>query len=426
MQAFLARSRKAVRNQRWLRWFGAAAAVAVMILAVVAYYSMLRTRQKEKELATVQIAQGSLSREQEALKEQLKGLTADKGATHADRDRIAKERAAVQEQLNKSQQDSDKLEAQTVEASMLLVQNVSIVKTLQSQLAAAQSERDAAVKARQAAEANSAQLAKNLAQAQEALRLVNEARQQAEAKLAQPVKAPESAPAPPVVLPETASPVANKAPAPPTQSVKPPMTNRKDGLIYVWIPPGSFTMGCSPGDKECEADEKPHAEQIANGFWLSQTEVTQAAWKKVKGNNPSQFIGNQLPVEHVDWNEAGVYCKAIGGRLPIEKEWEYAARAGTTDARYGELDAIGWYRGNSGAKPHTVRLKQANAFGLYDMLGNVFEWTDTNYDGSFSFKVVRGGSWSSDSIFVRASARIRLGPEGRDSGVGFRCVWEQR
>jgi len=146
--------------------------------------------------------------------------------------------------------------------------------------------------------------------------------------------------------------------------------NLKDGLKYVFIPAGKFIMGCSRGDTECRSGENPpHAEQIANGFWLGKTEVTQAAWKKVNiGANPSHFPGDQLPVDSVDWNQAGAYCKAIGGRLPTEKEWEYAARRGTTSPRYGDLDAIAWYPANSGRTTHPAGVKQANAFGLYDML----------------------------------------------------------
>ena len=197
--------------------------------------------------------------------------------------------------------------------------------------------------------------------------------------------------------------------------------NPKDGLTYVWIPAGSFTMGCSPGDTECDSDEKPaHTEQIANGFWLGQTEVTQAAWKRVMKNNPSFFKGDQLPVENVDWNQASAYCKAIGGRLPTEKEWEYAARAGTAGARYGALDAIAWYSGNSGKTTHPVGLKQANAYGLYDMLGNVVEWTSDNYDAGT--KVVRGGSWILVSGNARASCRVRDVASRRNSILGFRCA----
>ena len=203
--------------------------------------------------------------------------------------------------------------------------------------------------------------------------------------------------------------------------------NAVDGLTYVFIPPGRFTMGCSPGDDECRDNEKPpHAEQVANGFWLAQTEVTQAAWKKVMNNNPSYFKSDQLPVEQVDWYQAGDYCKAIGGRLPTEKEWEYAARAGATGARYGPLDAVAWYDNNSGGTTHPVGLKQANAFGLYDMLGNVWEWTADNYGPAGQGKVVRGGSRGSYAGSVRASLRGVDGPSIRNSYLGFRCVGEFR
>jgi formylglycine-generating enzyme required for sulfatase activity len=200
--------------------------------------------------------------------------------------------------------------------------------------------------------------------------------------------------------------------------------NPFDGLTYVFIPPGRFTMGCSPEDPVCGDDEKPpRTEQIANGFWLAQTEVTQAAWKKVmRGDDPSHFKGDQLPVESVDWNQASAYCKAIGGRLPTEKEWEYAARAGTDAARYGSLEAVAWYRGNSGSTTHRVALKAANAFGLYDMLGNVWEWASTNATSN----VLRGGCSLNRPSGVRASDRLVNGPSYRDNFVGFRCVGEFR
>ena len=218
--------------------------------------------------------------------------------------------------------------------------------------------------------------------------------------------------------------------------------NPKDGLHYVFIPAGNFRMGCSPGDSDCSPDEKPpHDVKISKGFWLGQTDVTQAAWKRVMNTDPSHFKGDQSPVDTVSWDQAVKYCETIGGRLPTEAEWEYAARAGSTSARYGELDAIAWYSGNSGGTTHSVGGKQPNQFGLFDMLGNVYQWTadwhgesyytpqattDPSGPPSGQSRVVRGGSWSSLSQFVRASYRGWSVPSNRVSRVGFRCVGEFR
>jgi len=236
------------------------------------------------------------------------------------------------------------------------------------------------------------------------------------------------------------------APSPPAPVPPPPFapgpvrveTNARDGQTYVQISAGSFQMGCSPGDRMCSDDEKPaHTVTIGQSFWLGQTPVTQTAYQRVTGQNPSKFQGASLPVETVNWGEADAYCRAIGGRLPTEAEWEYAARAGTTAERYGNLDEIAWYRDNSDGKTHEVRQKQPNAAGLYDMLGNVSQWTADWYGPDIytaatvsappgpatgSDRTMRGGAWWAYNHVVRASARSRAGPEFRSENTGFRCV----
>lgn len=236
--------------------------------------------------------------------------------------------------------------------------------------------------------------------------------------------------------------------------------NAKDGLTYVWIPPGTFQMGCSPNDTKCSQYEEPaHSVTVTGGFWIGQTPVTQAAYQKVMNTNPSHFKGEQLPVERVTWDEANTYCDRVGMKLPTEEEWEYAARGGNPAARYGPIDRIAWHKANSAGRTHRVGQKQANAYGLYDMLGNVDEWVEDFYtfyanagdwvavepspephvplvEGApdvpyvqtspsterSSSRVVRGASWDNDAYFVSGSNRMRYDPGNRHQNVGFRCA----
>ena len=214
--------------------------------------------------------------------------------------------------------------------------------------------------------------------------------------------------------------------------------NEKDGLSYVWIPAGTFQMGCSPQDSECDAREKPaHKVTITKGFWMGQTEVTQEVYEHVTGDNPSKFKGAKLPVEYVTWDDAKTYCEAVGMRLPTEAEWEYAARAGSSGSRYGVLDAIAWYGGNSANKTHEVGGKRANRWGLYDMLGNVSEWvadwfadyspdsaTDPQGPASGAYRSLRGGPFDGYTVNARASSRVWSLPGiyGRSYFIGFRCA----
>jgi formylglycine-generating enzyme required for sulfatase activity len=223
-------------------------------------------------------------------------------------------------------------------------------------------------------------------------------------------------------------------PAPGTIKVNP-----VDQEKYVWIPPGTTVSGCSTGDTECFEDEYPQRKiTLTKGFWLGQTEVTQEAWSRLVDFNPSVFQSSpNLPVEQTTWDDADWFCTQIGGRLPTEAEWEYAARAGTTTPRYGNIDEIAWYYNNSNFRSHPVALKKPNAFGLYDMLGNVVEWTHTFYTvqlnqeninptgpSSAEFKSLRGGGWWDEPRLIRVSYRRHFEPIDYDYNIGFRCVSE--
>jgi len=224
--------------------------------------------------------------------------------------------------------------------------------------------------------------------------------------------------------------------------------NARDGLKYVWIPPGTFMMGCSPGDEKCVSGTTPaHQVTITRGFWIGQTPVTVGAYKRfatAAGRRmipgpPSDrgWMNENTPIVKVTWDDAQAYCGWISGRLPTEAEWEYAARGGSTDLRYGPIDEIAWYQNNSGGQTHEVAQKRPNGFGLYDTLGNVWEWVndwfDTRYYESSPSqdpqgpargreRVQRGGSYVDDHMFIRAPARVGLDPVMRTQNGGFRCV----
>lgn len=204
---------------------------------------------------------------------------------------------------------------------------------------------------------------------------------------------------------------------------------------------GSFMMGSS--DPEAYDDEKPvHAENVAT-FYIGRTEVTQDLWLAVMGSNPSNFRGGNLPVEQVSWTECQAFCERLRQltgrqfRLPTEAEWEYAARGGNRSRGYkysggNDLYYLGWYTDNSGSTTHPVGTKQANELGIYDMSGNVWEWTSdlwsSNYSsyrngGSGSNRVRRGGSWLSEVRGCRSANRNYYGPGTRYRNLGLRLVF---
>jgi formylglycine-generating enzyme required for sulfatase activity len=256
-----------------------------------------------------------------------------------------------------------------------------------------------------------------------------------------------------------------------------------------WIPPGRFQMGSPEDEPGRVVREGPrHTVMIGQGFWLFDTPCTQVLWEAVMGKNPSRFQSPDRPVEQIRWKDAQAFLKALNGRfekhrqgvfgdeefvLPSEAQWEYACRAGTETALYngpiailGEanapaLDPIAWYGGNSSegfelenglerawlsevqysdgkAGSHPVGQKEPNVWGLYDMLGNVWEWVQDHWHESYkgapadglawldpdaapdAARVIRGGSWSDCARYCRSAYRNRYVPGHRDNDLGFR------
>ncbi|AXB42935.1 formylglycine-generating enzyme family protein [Amycolatopsis albispora] len=208
------------------------------------------------------------------------------------------------------------------------------------------------------------------------------------------------------------------------------------------IPPGRVTLS----DRRTQ---RSWAVALA-AYRISAVPVTQQLYAAVTGEWPSAARGERLPVESVSWLDAVRFCNLLserdglapvyqleadaedvewdtgagGYRLPTEAEWEHACRAGSTGPRYGPIDQIAWYRGNSGERVHEVGGKRPNAWGLYDMLGNVWEWCWDVYDAEVygTYRVLRGGGWFDEHWSCRASVRRRSHPTFRVDDVGFRLA----
>jgi formylglycine-generating enzyme required for sulfatase activity len=243
---------------------------------------------------------------------------------------------------------------------------------------------------------------------------------------------------------------------------------------FRWAPPGWFLMGSPPGEAGRDPGEVQHEVELTHGFWIADTPVTQALWQAVMGSNPSRFVHPERPVERVSWDDAQAFIARLNEQqpglelsLPTEAQWEYACRAGTTTATYAGdleivassnapvLDAIAWYGGNSGVDfdlaegqeaywsekqyefsrtgTRIVGLKRPNPWGLYDALGNVWEWCADWFDSYQNTlqadpsgpdrgarRVIRGGSWSNTARNVRAAFRDAYSPDFRYEILGFR------
>ena len=241
------------------------------------------------------------------------------------------------------------------------------------------------------------------------------------------------------------------------------------GDVMLPITAGTFDMGCTAGQSGCDTDEKPaHTVTLTKDFWMSETEVTQGAYEAVMGTDPSSHssCGTDCPVDTVSWDDVAEYANAlsddagleqcysctsgtcvqamnpydcVGYRMPTEAEWEYAARAGT-DLRYAGSDTIGdvaWYAGNSVGTTHPVATKDPNAWGLYDMSGNVTEWVhdwfgSTYYSSSpasdpagptsSGYRVFRGGTYTGSADYLRVVDRNGSTPGARYSNIGIRLA----
>lgn len=165
---------------------------------------------------------------------------------------------------------------------------------------------------------------------------------------------------------------------------------------------------------------------------LGKYEVTQAQWKSLMGRNPSDFEGDSFPVENVSWKDAQEFIDKLNAgndgfkyRLPTDAEWEYSCRAGTTGLYYGDVNDIGWHKRNSGNHPHAVGGKLPNAFGLYDMSGNVSEWVQDWYNEKDWDRALRGGSWDDLTQKLRSGNKSGMFYYGSRSYIGFRVAVER-
>jgi serine/threonine protein kinase/formylglycine-generating enzyme required for sulfatase activity len=217
-------------------------------------------------------------------------------------------------------------------------------------------------------------------------------------------------------------------------------------MIFCWCPPGDFVMGSPASEMDRRSNESQVSVKLTKGFWMAKTEVTQKQWKSVMDFNPSRNIGENLPVDSVNWNDIQIFLERLHSRLgnqngwktvlPTEAQWEYACRAGENGLFSGGIiDEVAWYDRNSGWKTHDVGTKKANSWGLHDMHGNVWEWCHDVYhnnlpggvnpqgNGMGSNRVGRGGGWHNHFMYCRAAFRHHAVPSDKNEGhSGFRLA----
>ena len=233
---------------------------------------------------------------------------------------------------------------------------------------------------------------------------------------------------------------------------QPQLTFTVNGVTFEMIPVegGTFTMGATAEQGSDAYDsEKPTHQVTLSSYAIGKHKVTQALWQAVMGSNPSNYKGDNRPVEQVSWDDCQEFISKLNSitgksfRLPTEAEWEFAARGGKKSKGYkysgsNDVDEVAWYGDNSGRQTHPVGTKRPNELGIYDMSGNVWEWcadwlggyssspsTDPTGPSSGSFRVCRGGGWDYDAGSCRVSYRYGYYPDGRDYCLGLRLVLPQ-
>ncbi|HEX5717708.1 MAG TPA: SUMF1/EgtB/PvdO family nonheme iron enzyme, partial [Thermoanaerobaculia bacterium] len=217
----------------------------------------------------------------------------------------------------------------------------------------------------------------------------------------------------------------------------------EDGIVWIRICPGTFTMGSADDDPRAYGDEKPAHQVTLREFWIGKTEITNEQYRRFRSDHQGEADA-RLPANGVSWADAKAACDHFGGRLPTEAQWEYAARAGSQTAwSFGDdekrLSEYAWYGEKLGSTPHLVAMKKPNAWGLHDMHGNVWEWvvdwygaypseaqTDPSGPTTGTLRVLRGGSFILTSWDLRSANRNRGVPGNRSRSIGFRCVHGSR
>lgn len=215
----------------------------------------------------------------------------------------------------------------------------------------------------------------------------------------------------------------------------------ENGIVFIRICPGTYTMGSADNDPQADAEEKPAHQVKLSAFWLARTETTNWQYRRFR---PDHKREDGLPVTNVDWFDAKAACESFGGRLPTEAEWEYAARAGSSTAWwFGDDETLlgdyAWYARNSDGKPQFAGTRKPNPWGLHDMHGSVWEWvadryapyssapqTDPTGPDAGTDRVFRGGAFKEQPGALRSAGRVKSPPEYKNGGIGFRCARDAR